>query len=116
MWIVNPLEFGSRKCCILNCTLVHSGAMIKDGPYVPEVMIREMKINASAHAKVWNPIIENVVNKCFEDGKKLIQKFQGLERSNPPSQMNPVSIFQGLENFYLILTLKSFLRFFFHFK
>lgn len=70
MWIVNPLEFGARKCCILNCTLVNSGAMIKYGSYVPEVMIREIQRNASAHGDVWDPIIEKIVHKCFEDGKK----------------------------------------------
>lgn len=71
MWIVNPQEFGARKCCILNCTLVHSGAMVKYGSYVPEVMIREIKLNASAHSSVWDPIIENVVTKCYKDGKNL---------------------------------------------
>jgi hypothetical protein len=43
--------------------------MIKDGPYVPEVMIRDIKLNATEHSSVWDPIIEKVVNKCYEDGK-----------------------------------------------
>lgn len=69
MWLSNIKEFGARKCCFLNCTLVLSGAMIKYGSYVPDVMIAGIKKNVSEKAAFWNSTIESVVNKCFNERK-----------------------------------------------
>lgn len=71
MWLTNIKEDNAIKCCFLNCTLILSNGLLKDGTYVPDVMITGMKKNVSANAEVWNATIETVVNKCFNEREKF---------------------------------------------
>ena len=72
MWLTNIKENNAIKCCFLNCTLILSGAMLKDGPYKPEVIIAGIQKNVSVNAEVWNTTIETVVNKCFNEREKFL--------------------------------------------
>jgi hypothetical protein len=68
MWLTNPKDFGAKKCCLLNCTLVIDNMMAKDGPYNTTTVIEKIKQNVTNQA--WNPIIEKVVKDCHEAGMK----------------------------------------------
>lgn len=72
MWLTNIKENNAIKCCFLNCTLILSGAMVKDGPYNPEVIIKGIQKNVSSNAEVWNATIVTIVNKCFNEREKLL--------------------------------------------
>lgn len=110
MWMVKPKEKGSRKCCMINCTLVVSGSMIKYGAFVPSVMINEIKKNVTKNSDIWNKTIENVVMNCFNERKyemnnllKIIVKFSCTVKDHPNDKIE--DLIPQCESFEISLAL-----------